>query len=84
MSKKLATAITAAEQEFKYLAKKAEYLSMRAMDAKNDMTIAACLADNARMELNSARRALGTGYLRLMTSGISHRAFLAFVRRLPC
>lgn len=83
MSKKLATAIAAAERDFAQLATEAEYLRIRALEAKNDVAAIACLADGARVELNSARRTIGEGYLRLMNSGISHRAFLSFVRSLP-
>jgi hypothetical protein len=80
MSKKLAMAIAAAERDFRQAAAEADYLRVRALEAKNDMAAIACLADSARVELNGARRTIGEGYLRLMNSGISHREFLAFVR----
>lgn len=84
MSKQLQAALAAAERDLNQLGKEAEYLRIRAAEARNDVAAIACLADSARVECNAARRTIGEGYLRLMNSGISHRAFLAFVRRLPC
>lgn len=49
--------------------------------ARQDVAFYANHADRTRVALNDANRLIGAAYLRLMTSGISHRAYMAYVKR---
>jgi hypothetical protein len=49
--------------------------------SKRHVSFYANLVDYDRVNVTQFKRLIGEAYLRLMNSGISHRAFLAFVKQ---
>lgn len=80
MNPSLSDVLANAEQEYQACVAKAERLQRLAVNGKAVAAKLAVDADTARVERNAFRAVLGAGYLRLMNSGMSHRAFLRFVR----
>ena len=82
MIKDLQKALTLAVQDRNHIARQHAELAHRLLVAKKDVSYYASQTDHARVALNDANRLIGAGLLRLMTSGISHRRYLRFVKAL--
>lgn len=80
--KKLQAALVVAERDVNALNRESEYWRLRTLEAKCTAAFVAEQADTLRVQRNEAQRLVGRGHLRLMTSGISHRRYLAFVKSL--
>lgn len=76
-----AKAIAAAEQDLQTLDREFATLRHCTQVSKDNVAYYASRADCVRVQANQARRLIGSAYLRMMNSGISHRRFLAFVKR---
>jgi len=84
MSQTLKAALIDAEDYLRKQSVLHDFYSRRKLAVKDELTRINSEADLARVQCNEARRLMGQGYLRLMNSGISHRAFLKFVREASC
>lgn len=80
--KSLQNALATAQRDVNLLSREAEYWRLRTAEAQKTTAFVAEQADSLRVQRNEARRLIGRGHLRLMTSGISHRRYLAFVKQL--